>query len=166
MFATLFKRAEASVDNAIGDLGNRVVIAIPFIIALGFAAASLSHALERTYGPEIGNLLVAGAFCLLGLVVAVVVKIRSRSRVLPSGEAEGLDSATAAADDATAGHSIFDDETLMAVITSAAPIIIPAVLRTTMKNWPILLGAAASLYVFSRPETATGDVATTPPTSA
>ena len=41
MFAGLFERAEASVDNAIGDLGNRVLIAIPFIAAAGFLAASL-----------------------------------------------------------------------------------------------------------------------------
>ena len=60
MFANLFKRAEASVDNAIGDLGNRLVIAVPFLIATGFAAASLSMAFNKAYGAEIGNLLVAG----------------------------------------------------------------------------------------------------------
>ena len=41
MFAKLFRRAEASVDNAIGDLFNRVVVAVLFLIAFGFAAASL-----------------------------------------------------------------------------------------------------------------------------
>ena len=42
MFAALFKRAEQSVDTAIGDLGNRIIITIPFLVALGFAAASLT----------------------------------------------------------------------------------------------------------------------------
>ena len=76
MFAALFKRAEQSVDSAIGDLGNRIVITIPFLVALGFAAASLTLYVNRIYGPELGNLIVAGAFCVLGLIVALVVKIR------------------------------------------------------------------------------------------
>ena len=46
--------------NAIGDLGNHLVIAVPFLIAIGFAAASLSMAFNKAYGAEIGNLLVAG----------------------------------------------------------------------------------------------------------
>ena len=46
MFATLFKRAEATVNSAIGDLGNRVLIAIPFLAAFGFGAAS-SHVLRH-----------------------------------------------------------------------------------------------------------------------
>ena len=77
MFASLFKRAEASVDNAVGDLGNRIVIAVPFLIALGFGAYSLSLTWTRFYGPEVGNLLVAAAFSVVGLIAAIVVKTRS-----------------------------------------------------------------------------------------
>ena len=77
MFASLFKRAEASVDNAVGDLGNRIVIAVPFLIALGFGAYSLSLTWIRFYGPEVGNLLVAAAFSVVGLIAAIVVKTRS-----------------------------------------------------------------------------------------
>jgi len=80
MFAKLFRRAEASVDNAIGDLGNRVVVAVPFLIAIGFAAASLSLTLNKTYGPEVGNLLVAGVFGTLGLIVALIFKMRNNSK--------------------------------------------------------------------------------------
>ena len=79
MFASLFARAEASVDNAIGDLGNRVIITIPFIVAFGFAAASLSIYANRIYGAEIGNLVVAAAFVVLGGIVAIVVKVRKSS---------------------------------------------------------------------------------------
>lgn len=156
MFAALFKRAEQTVDSAIGDLGNRIVIAIPFLIALGFGATSLTLYLDRIYGSELGTLMVAGAFCLLGFIVALVVRIRRR-------QAESRQQAVAAdsnlASDApkdelasvNGSPSIFDDETVMAMVTSAAPIVLPAVLRTGMKNWPILLAAAAGLYVVSRP---------------
>ncbi len=157
MFAALFKRAEQTVDSAIGDLGNRIVIAIPFLVALGFAATSLTLYLDRVYGSELGTLIVAGAFCLLGFVVALVVRIRRRqavgrqqaaaSEATVAGEASPKEDLNGAA----GPQSLFDDETVMAVVTSAAPIVLPAILRTGMKNWPIILAAAAGLYVVSRP---------------
>lgn len=152
MFAALFKRAEQSVDSAIGDLGNRIVITIPFLVALGFAAASLTLYVNRIYGPELGNLIVAGAFCVLGLIVALVVKIR-RQQANASEATSTNEAAPAEEQAATTGtQSIFDDEAVMTVVSSAAPIIIPAMVRTGLKNWPILLAAAAGLYVASRPE--------------
>lgn len=152
MFANLFHRAEATMDNAIGDLGNRVVIAIPFLVALGFASASLALALYRSYGAETGNLIVAGAFVLLGVIVALVVQARTRARM----EAAAAEPPPADhPEDKAAPPSIFDDETLMAVVASAAPIVLPAVLRTGMKNWPLVLAAAAGLYVFSQAQAET-----------
>jgi len=149
MFASLFKRAEASVDNAIGDLGNRVVITIPFLVALGFGAASLAAFLNRLYGPELGNLLVALSFCLLGGIVALVVKMRRRASTPSSETAERVAEEEPAAE-AGETTSIFDDDALMAVLSAAAPIIVPAALRTGLKNWPVLLLLAATIYLFSR----------------
>lgn len=152
MFAALFKRAEQSVDSAIGDLGNRIVIAIPFLVALGFAAASLSLYVNRTYGTEIGNLIVAAAFCILGFIVALVVRIRRRQAEIPETTSTNETAPAEEQASTTGAQSIFDDEAVMAVVSSAAPIVIPAMVRTGLKNWPILLAAAAGLYVASRPE--------------
>jgi hypothetical protein len=158
VFARLFKRAEASVDNAIGDLGNRVLIAIPFIAALGFAAASLSIFANRTYGPEIGNLVVAGGFVLLGCIIALVVKLRNRNgAALDEPEPPSGDEAVEAN-----RSSIFDDEKVMGIVSAAAPIVLPAMMRTATKNWPLILAAAAGLYVFSRSDSA--GAAPQPPT--
>ncbi|HVZ04021.1 hypothetical protein [Hyphomicrobium sp.] len=151
MFAALFKRAEQSVDSALGDLGNRILIAIPFLIAVGFGAASLTMYLDRLYGAELGTLMVAGVFCLLGLCAAIVVRLRKHASVSNSaatGEAEPADKKA----ENSSPQSIFDDDTVMAVMSSAAPIVIPAMVRTGLKNWPILLAAAAGLYVASRSE--------------
>ncbi len=151
MFSGLFKRAEASVDNAIGELGNRVLIAIPFIAAAGFVAASLWLIAERTYGPEIGNLMVASGFFGLGCFIALIVKARSRNR---TSETETEPEPLAGTEGLTAtGRSIFEDENLMGIVSAAAPVVLPAVLRTASKNWPLVLAAAAGLYVFSRSET-------------
>lgn len=158
MFASLFKRAEASVDSALGELGNRVLIAIPFIVALGFAAASFSSFANRTYGPEAGNLIVAGGFVLLGFIVALVVKLRKRSG--PSSE---LREEAVAEEPPNTGPSFLEDEKVMSIVSAAAPIVLPAMLRTATKNWPLILAAAAGLYVFSRSENAGGAPQPTPP---
>ncbi len=144
MFASLFKRAEASVDNAIGDLGNRVLIALPFLVAIGFAAASLSMIANRAYGAEIGNFLLAAGFLALGCIVAIVVKIRQEN-------ATPVDAPQATADEEQLGSakSIFDNEQLLGVVSAAAPILLPALLRTATKNWPLILAVAGGLYVFS-----------------
>lgn len=159
MFAALFKRAEQSVDSAIGDLGNRILITIPFLIAVGFGAASLTIYFDRLYGAELGTLLVAGVFCVLGLAVALVVHLRKQASTSNSNSQNQAEQAEEKADN-PAAPSIFDDDAVMAVVSSAAPIVIPAMVRTGLKNWPILLAAAAGLYVASRSEHGTAE--TTP----
>ncbi len=153
MFANLFKRAEASVDNAIGDFFNRVVIALPLIVAFGFGAASLSLFVNRTYGPEIGNLIVAAAFVALGGFIAIVVKLRNPGAPLEEPEPSPGDEQAASA------SSMFDNEQLMGIVSSAAPILLPALLRTATKNWPLILAVAGGLYVFSL----SGDTDAAPP---
>lgn len=151
MFAALFKRAEESVDSAIGDLGNRIIITIPFLVALGFGAASLTLYLNRIYGAELGNLIVAAAFCALGFIVLLVVRVRRRQAHAAEATASEEGAPAEEKMSATGQQSIFDDDAVMAVVSSAAPIVIPAMIRTGLKNWPIILAAAAGLYVVSRP---------------
>jgi hypothetical protein len=141
VFASLFARAEASVDNAIGDLGNRVLITIPFIVALGFAAASFSMYVNRAYGAEVGNLVMAASF------VALVVKLRK------SGAPHHVEPEAATSEEqVNSAKSIFDNEQLMGIVSSAAPMLLPALLRTATKNWPLIFAVAAGLYVFSLSE--------------
>lgn len=160
MFARLFRRAEASVDNAIGDIGNRLIVAVPFLIAIGFATTSLSITLNKAYGPEIGNLIVAGVFCTFGIIAALILRTRTGSRAKAMEAAAEETPKTEAEIETGAAGSIFDDETVMAVVSSAAPVIVPALIRTGLKNWPLLLSIAAGLYVVSRPTTPTPGVST------
>jgi len=158
MFARLFRRAEASVDNAIGDLFNRLIVAVFLLIALGFATASLAITLNNAYGPELGNLLVAGIFCVLGIIAALILRPRTSSKAIESAADETLKAE--AENEISPAGSIFDDETVMAVVSSAAPVIVPAMIRTGLKNWPLLLSIAAGLYVMSRQTEPTAGIRT------
>jgi hypothetical protein len=150
MFASLFKRAQATVDIAIGQAINRVIVAIPFLIALGFATAALYLRFERTYGAESATIILSAIFMAAGLIA-----------VMLSGGAETLQSASTAespqeelADPATPETSKADRELAMAALTSAAPIALPALVRALMRNLPLVAVILAALVVFlSNPKT-------------
>ncbi len=74
MFAALFNRAQATVDNAIGQAINRAIVAVPFVIAGAFATAALTIRLTRILGDEYGYLAIAGIFVIVGLVAALVMQ--------------------------------------------------------------------------------------------
>ncbi|MEQ1653656.1 MAG: hypothetical protein ABL897_14300, partial [Hyphomicrobium sp.] len=94
MFSALIRRAQVSVDHAIVGVVNRAIIAIPFVVAGGFATAALALRLTREYGPEMANVILAGVFAVIGLVALLVVNRRQPA---------------AAVDDADAPQSIASD---------------------------------------------------------
>lgn len=149
MLGSLFRRAQATVDNAIDNAVNRALVVIPFLIAAGFGTAALSMRLNREFGAEMGSLILAGGFVLVGLVVALIVRSRSSKPTETAAEAaETVDrEAEQAADPAMAN---VDRELLMAALTTAAPIALPGLLRAVMRNLPIVAAIAAAGFIMSR----------------
>jgi hypothetical protein len=94
--------------------------------------------------------VIAGGFFLLGCLIAVIVKLRKRTPdpIIEAENAAGSEEALGPT------KSIFEDENVMGIVSAAAPVLLPALLRTATKNWPLVLAAAAGLYVFSRSEAA------------
>lgn len=151
MFGFLFRRAQATVDRAVDGLVHRIIIAIPFLIAGGFGTAALALWLNREFGPETGSLILAGGFAALGLVAALILRTRSEA----PAEGDGATEEAAAQASATAGAegpdlSSTDHELIMAALTSAAPVAIPALVRTVGRNLPLLAAVAAAAFIISR----------------
>lgn len=150
MFGSLFRRAQATVDNAIGQVVNRAIVAIPFLVAAGFGTAAVAMRLNRELGPETGSLVLAGAFGVIGLLTALVVHLRREKPAalideptdMPSAEAAGVTEEVKSAD--------FDRELVMAALTSAAPIAIPGLLRTVGSNLPLVAAIAAAAFFIVR----------------
>lgn len=150
MFGSLFRRAQATVDNAIGQIVNRAIVAIPFLVAAGFGTAALSMRLNRELGPETGSLVLAVVFGVVGLITALVVHLRSEKPV-----ALGDDTEEAAAPDSNAASegpdtADIDRELVMAALTTAAPIALPGLLRTIGRNLPLVAALAAAVFVIAR----------------
>lgn len=152
MFRMLFRRAQATVDRAIDGLMLRVIVAIPFLIAAGFGTAALAIWLNREYGPETGSLILAGGFAALGVIIALIV--RARSEVPAEGQGSPDAETTSAPESAEAAgaqdFSGVDRELIMAALTSAAPLAIPAIVRTIGRNLPLVAAVAAAVLIISR----------------
>jgi predicted histidine transporter YuiF (NhaC family) len=150
MLGSLFRRAQATVDNAIDNVVNRALVAIPFLVAAGFGTAALSMRLNREFGAETGSLILCGGFVVVGLFVALIV--HSRAERPAETIAEDADAAQQTAEEAAADPSLanVDRELLMAALTTAAPIALPGLLRTLMRNLPIVAAIAAAGFIMSR----------------
>ncbi len=149
MLGSLFRRAQATVDNAIDQVVNRALVAIPFLIAAGFGTAALSMRLNREFGPETGSLMLAGGFIIVGLFVALIVHARASKPTEAAAEATESTERVAEEADDTAMANV-DRELLMAALTTAAPIALPGLLRTMMRNLPIVAAVAAAAFIMSR----------------
>lgn len=149
MFGMLFRRAQATVDRAVDSLVHRIIIATPFVIAGGFATIALALRLNREFGPETGSLILAGGFVALGLVAALALRTHSEAPPEGDGAAEET-SASATAGSEGPDISGTDRELIMAALTSAAPIAIPAVVRTIGRNLPLVAAVAAAAFIISR----------------
>lgn len=163
MFAALMNRAQATVDNAIGQVVNRAIIAIPFLVAAAFATAALAFRLVREFGPETANLMLAGLFLVMGLISAVV--FRSRPASAPVAE-EPLPEALAGSEEAQSSSVPLDApdrELLLAALTSAAPMALPALIRTILRNLPLVLAILSALFVLTRPNAEPAEADATAP---
>ena len=174
MFGFIVRRAQATVDNALGQLAYGLLVAVPLLVALGFATAALSLRLERMYGAEASHLIVAGLFAAAALVGWLVFTLRTTAPA-PGIDAPSVDSETSAAaadtkDAPFAGFTPADRELLMTAFAvtvrferSAAPVALPSLLRAVLRNLPLLLFVLAAAFVLTRPgasreaETAAGD---------
>ena len=155
MFNAIFRKAQVTVDHAIGQAVNRVVVAIPFLVAAGFATAALTLRLVREFGAELGLVCVALLFALLGLICAAFMS--SATRMMEDGSAqtnvEAADGGGVKSDDVleTGGTSV-DKELVTAALTTVAPMALPAIFRALGRNLPLVAALAALLFIFTRSE--------------
>lgn len=149
MLGSLFRRAQATLDGAIEQMVNRAIVAIPFLVAAGFGTAALAMRLNREFGAETGSLILAVVFCALGLFAALLVNGRSEK---PAEAAEETAQSTeqAVEEAADGGMAAVDRELMMAALTTAAPLALPAILRTLGRNLPLVAAIAAAGFVMTR----------------
>lgn len=156
LFESVLHRAEAMIGNVLEQALARALVALPLLIAAGFGTAALYTYVNAKYGIQTGQLIMAGGFATLGLLAMLLVSIMGPATI-ESGEA-----ATASDDAGTAegGQSpdslamrAFGDaerELVTTMLASAAPVAVPGILRTLIRNLPLVLLILIVAFVLSR----------------
>jgi hypothetical protein len=165
IMGSLFRRAENAVENILDQALARIMVAVPLLVAAGFATAAASGYLNARYGSETGNLIMAAGFTVLGLLVAGYVATWSSGQSAAEAEADASGSASngeqveSSVTGQPASMSESERELFNAMLASAAPIALPGLIRILLRNIPLLLAVLVSAYVLSRP-TGTDDAGT------
>lgn len=150
MLGALLRRVEASLDNVVGQLINRAMVVLPFLMATGFATVALLLWCNRLFGAELANLLLAAVYAIAGIVAAAL---------MPQGTDETADAASPAGDEqpadavSTDGSAVLsgaDHDLLTAALSSAAPAVAPGVGKAVVRNLPLVTAVVAALMVMGR----------------
>ena len=163
MFSAFFKHAQVAVETRISSAVDRILLAVPFVVAAGFATAAAATTLTREYGQELGLLIVAACFAVVGLVALVVYSIASRNRAgaAPQITEQSPQTRTVDAEAADAALSGADKELLTSSIAAIAPLALPQLLRVILRNLPLISAVAAAVFVMTRSSSEAGQSGST-----
>src|SRR6202008_50582 len=76
VFAGLIHQAKAAASGLVLKYVARASVAIPFVIALGFALAAITMMLVQRFGHVTAYWLVAGGLAAIGGVAAIAVGVK------------------------------------------------------------------------------------------
>ena len=130
MFEALLEHAKERVTNSFEKLVARGVVAIPFLIALGFATAALTVKVIELWGAAVGCLVVAALYLVAATVVAAFFLGKEER------ENEEREAAQQQAEQASSLMSLFQTDPLAALSAVGTNV---SILRMLGRNSPLLL---------------------------
>ena len=90
MFAGLINQAKSAVSGLVLKYVARASVAVPFVIAAGFALAAITVMLVERFGHVTAYWLVAGGLAAIGIVAAIVVSVKEQEEEKAEELAEEL----------------------------------------------------------------------------
>ncbi len=76
MFAGLINQAKSAASHVSIKYVARASVAVPFVIAAGFALAAITVMLVERFGHVMAYWLVAGGLALVGVIATIVVSVK------------------------------------------------------------------------------------------
>jgi hypothetical protein len=139
VFAGLVNQAKAAVSSLLLKYVARASVAIPFVIALGFALAAITLMLVERFGHVAAYWTMAGGLAAIGLIAAVAVSAKEHEEELEEQKAE------------VANQQVMSDATAQAITQAPLAMLgalfsMPGGTTTALKaarivgrNWPLAL---------------------------
>ena len=91
MFAGLIKQAKSAASHLVLKYVARASVAVPFVIAAGFALAAITVMLVERFGHVMAYWLVAGGLALIGVIASIVVSVKEHEEEAAEQQAAKTD---------------------------------------------------------------------------
>jgi hypothetical protein len=101
VFQGLINSAKTAVSSLVIKYVARASVAVPFVMALGFALAAIAAMLVDRFGHIAGYWLMAGGLAASGAVAAILGSAREQKEEVADQKAEATDTANVATQVAT-----------------------------------------------------------------
>ena len=91
MFAGLINQAKSAASHLVLKYVARASVAVPFVIAAGFALAAVTVMLVERFGHVMAYWLVAGGLALIGVMASIAVSVKEHDEEVAEQKAEMAD---------------------------------------------------------------------------
>jgi hypothetical protein len=91
LFAGLIQNAREAVGQLVLRYVARASVAVPFVIALGFAIAAIAVMLVERFGHVTAYWIMAGGLAILGVLAAIVVSLKEHEEQVAEDKAQHAD---------------------------------------------------------------------------
>ena len=98
MFRGLINDVKSAAGSVIAKYLARASVAVPFVVALGFATAAITFTLVDRFGVIIAYWIVAAGFTLIGLVATLAITVKEQEEEVAEKQAEQTDTAGVSTD--------------------------------------------------------------------
>jgi len=150
MFQGLINNAKSAGSGLVLKYLARASVAVPFLIALGFALAAITVMLVDRFGHVTAYWAVAGGLALVGAMAAVIVSAREHEKQVAEHVAEKNDTVEVVGNAAIVQTPI----ALLGALFTSSPATAIGGIRLLARNLPLvlLLVMIGSLFWPTRPE--------------
>ena len=91
MFAGLINQAKSAASHLVLKYLARASVAVPFVIAAGFALAAVTVMLVERFGHVMAYWLVAGGLAVIGVIASIVVSVKEHEEEVVEQQAAKTD---------------------------------------------------------------------------
>jgi hypothetical protein len=153
MFQGLINNAKSAVSSLVLKYLARASVAVPFLIALGFALAATTVMLVDRFGHITAYWVVAGGLALVGAMAAVIVFAREHEEEIAEQVAEKTDTEEVVGN-AAAQAIVQTPIALLGALFTSSPATAIGGVRLLARNLPLvlLLVMIGSLFWPTQPE--------------
>jgi hypothetical protein len=158
VFAGLINQAKSAASHLVLKYVARASVAVPFVIASGFALAATTVMLVERFGHVMAYWLVAGGLALIGIIASVAVSVKEHEEEAAEQQAANTDTEDLVSDATAQAMAQTPVALLGAIMTmpgGAAGALSAA--RLLGRNWPLVLLLVMIGALFLPTEDASGE---------